>query len=103
MTITTDITFREISEDEWEIFTGAQSWNDEEPLISEGHLNDHTPYFMLLDRNGGCILLYDSQDQQGCLQLNLEFAHQAEARAFIYDNIQRLTLECFINAGFMEV
>ncbi len=84
-------------------FAGAQGWDGHAPFFGEGQLADGMRYVLVLDRNGGCLVLDDDQAQFGGYVLDRKF-HNAEAASAFAEHLGKpLTRYDFFVLGFKTV
>ena len=84
-------------------FAGAHGWEGHPPLLGEGQLADGMRYVLVLDRNGGCLVLDDGQAQFGGYALDRKFHTVEAAREFAERLGRPLTRYDFFVAGFKVV
>jgi hypothetical protein len=95
---------REFTKSDWHGFTGAEPWENAQPLIAEGRLEDGMDWVLVLDRNGGCLICDDDQAQNGGYALSARSFHSVEAaRLFAAFLGEPKTKYEFFLAGFRKV
>jgi hypothetical protein len=74
---------REFRRVDWDGFAGAERWpGGALPLIGTGTLKSGMEYVLILDANGGCLILDDEQAAYGGYHRPEPFLSQAEAHSF---------------------
>lgn len=94
---------RPFEKTDYDAFAGAQGWDNHPPLFAEDQLADGMRYVLVLDRNGGCLVLDDEQAQYGGYMLDRKFHGIEVARAFAGRLGKPLTRYDFFVAGFKVV
>ncbi len=74
---------REFARHDWNGFAGAERWpNGSLPLIGVGNLASGMEYVLVLDVDGGCLVLDDEQAACGGYHRPQPFLSQTEAHKF---------------------
>lgn len=94
---------RPFEKTDWDAFAGAQGWTEHPPLFGESQLADGMRYVLVLDRNGGCLVLDDDQAQYGGYMLDRKFHAVEVARTFAERLGKPLTRYEFFVLGFKVI
>jgi len=97
------VKMRPFEKHDWDAFAGAEGWSNTAPLFGEGKFEDDTNYVLVLDRNGGCLVVDDEQARFDGYAMVREFASPQEAQAFGERLGEPKTKGEFFLAGFREV
>jgi hypothetical protein len=100
---------RKFNESDWNAFAGAESWTDGNPLFLEGKFTDNTEFVIVLDKNGGCLMVEDNPiNDEGGYQLTFKLATQEAGLTFAGGLRLRLmtkiktTLQYLLNTGLFQ-